>query len=329
MLRRLRPAPWVVVPIVSVLIAAGCGTGPRGPEPEGATRTVEAANGEVEVPAQPRSIAVLWRPTLSAVTELGFDPVATLGDPGADDGGLAPFLPEDHRGRPPRLISDSAREGDIDIEELANAAPDLIIGVRTQSGAQADLLPRLEEIAPTVLLEWTGSGSWRDHLTGVAEVLDAGEQAEQVRTDYEAALQEARAEITDVEDTTVSLIRLQSESEIRFETSRSFPGQVIADLGFPRPESLQEGTGGTDYVAESYENLIRGDGDVVFVFPGSGYADAPGTFDGPLWSQLRAVREERIFAVDYDEWGAASHSGAHRIIDDVRAAFNGDLPPAV
>ncbi len=320
---------------LTALTLSGCTAAPppSPPRQDGPTRTVQAANGEVEIPATPERVAVLWRPTLAAATLLGHDVAATMGAPGAPEQGLAPFLPPGADGDALMLVTNSPAEDDIRLEALANAAPDLIIGVRTQSGAQAQMLPSLEAIAPTVLLEWEGTGSWRDHLHQVAAVLDASEQAEQAAAEYEAALQQAREQITaagvDPAATEVSLVRLQSRSEIRLETPASFPGQVVQDLGLPRPRGQRRAEGRTDFIPLGHEHLERADGDAVFVLAGSGYPDAPRTFSQGVWSNLQAVRQERVYRMDHDVWGAANHHAAHRIVQDVTAALSGRTEPAV
>ncbi|MDS1269164.1 ABC transporter substrate-binding protein [Lipingzhangella sp. LS1_29] len=260
-----------------------------------------------------------------------------MGDPGAEDGGLTPFLPPEATDVADEvtIVSNSLAEEDLNLEELAATTPDLILGVATENGTQAERVDELNEIAPTVLLEWSGTESWRDHLTEVAEVLDAHERAEQVTTDYRDAVDDAREAVRDTigpaEDTQVSLVRLQSDSEIRFETPASFPGQIMADVGFDRPQSqLQDqAEGGTDFVSESYENLEDGDGDLVFVFASGGYTDAPEIFDDQMWAHLDAVADGRLYAVDFDHWGAASYPAAHRVLDDLTAAVSGELDPAV
>ncbi|MEU3306100.1 iron-siderophore ABC transporter substrate-binding protein [Nocardiopsis sp. NPDC006832] len=325
------------LPLVGVLALTGCGpgsdeTGSRDSE-GGDTRTVEGANGQVEIPAEPERVAVLWRPTLAAVTGLGHEVVGTMGTPGSADQGLAPFLPADVDGGGLTLVTNSPVEDDVNIEELATAEPDLIIGVDTPMGSQAQMLDSLEAIAPTVLLEWEGTGSWRGHLEEVAEVLDAREAAEEALGAYDSAIEEARARIEEAgvepAGTEVSLVRLQDQTEIRLETPASFPGQVIDDLGFARPETQLEAEGETDFISRSYENLEQGDGDVVFVMAGSGFAEAPDTFTDGVWSNLDAVRKEQVYRVDHDFWGAANHHGAHRIVEDVTAALTGERDPAV
>ncbi|MFL1430086.1 MULTISPECIES: iron-siderophore ABC transporter substrate-binding protein [unclassified Nocardiopsis] len=319
--------------LVLALGVTGCTATEPAPTPEGAdTRTVEGANGTVEVPADPQRIAVLWRPTLAAVTLLGHHPVATMGTPGAPDQGLDPFLPQDIEGGLMNLVTNSPAEDDINIEALALADPDLIIGVSTQVGAQDAIETELSAIAPTVLLEWEGTGSWRTHLHDVAAVLGREADAEQADADYDAAVEEARAAIEEAgvdPGTEVSLVRLQSGTEVRLETAASFPGQIIDDLGLARPEGQVEPEGDTDFIPLSYENLDRGDGDVVFVLAGSGFPDAPDTFSDGVWSDLNAVRGGQVFKFDYDVWGASNLHAAHRIVAEAAEALTGGAEPAL
>ena len=325
-----------VLTLVGTLVLAGCGADSTPDETgtaDGGTRTVEAVNGSVQIPDSPERIAVLWRPTLAAVTGLGHEVVATMGTPGSPDQGLAPFLPQDVDGGSLTLATNSPAEDDVNIEALATAEPDLIIGVQTQMGGQAQMLDTLEQIAPTVLLEWEGTGSWRGHLEEVAQVLDAQDRAQEALAAYEDAVEGAREEIAeagvDPASTEVSLVRLQDSSEIRLETPESFPGQIVDDLGLARPDTQSEAEGETDFIPHSYENLEQGDGDVLFVLAGSGYPDAPQTFGEGVWASLNAAQDEQVYRVDHDFWGAANYHSAHRIIDDVRAALTGEVDPAL
>ncbi|WP_017609973.1 iron-siderophore ABC transporter substrate-binding protein [Nocardiopsis xinjiangensis] len=330
--RDYRSVPTLVLGLA--LLATGCSADGEGHgSPEGGSRTVEGTNGSVEIPAEPENVAVLWRPTLAAATRLGHDVAATMGTPGESGQGLEPFLPPEAEGDELDVVTNSPSEEDINIEELANAAPDLIIGVQTQTGTQAEMLQDLEQIAPTVLLEWQGTGSWREHLEEVAEVLDEHERAEEAVAEYEDAVEQAREELsgagTDPAETELSLVRLQDESEIRLETSASFPGQVVEDLGFARPDDQLDPEGGTDFVPRSYENLDSADGDAVFVLTGSGYPEAPESFSEGIWANLSAVQEEQVFHGDHDVWGAASYYAAHHIVEEVTAALTGETGPAV
>ena len=175
-------------------------------------------------------------------------------------------------------------------------------------------------------------GALKDQAAPNAEVF-VSSGAEEAVAAYDAAVEQARADLAeagvDPAGTGLSLVRLQSDTEIRLETPESFPGQVIEDLGFARPAAQLRGEGGTDFVPHSYENLDRADGDAVFVLAGSGYPDAPDTFSDGLWADLDAGGNGRLYRVDYDLWGSANLHGAHRIVEDVTAALTGRTDPAV
>ncbi|GAB3494658.1 ABC transporter substrate-binding protein [Nocardiopsis coralliicola] len=328
----LRRAAVLACALLPAAALGACTSGTADPDAEGEVRTVEGANGAVDVPAAPERVAVLWRPTLSAAVRLGAEVVGTAGEPGGD-GGLAPFLPEDADPSAYPVVSASAAEDEIDLELVGAARPDVIIGVQTESGAQADLLPELEAIAPTVLLEWTGTQSWRGHLAEVAEVLGTEEEAAEAEEEYTGAVAAAQERIEESgsapSETELSLLRLQSAQEIRIETPDSFSGGIADDIGLARPDGHAKPEGGPDFITESYENLERADADAVVAMSGSGYPDAPDTFTGGVWDQLGAVQDDRIYAADYDVWGASNHYAALRVADELAAIAAGDAEPAV
>ncbi|RCV56528.1 iron-siderophore ABC transporter substrate-binding protein [Marinitenerispora sediminis] len=325
----LRPVAWPSALLVLALVLSGCGSaGDAGGTPA-ETRTVQVSSGTVEVPADPERVAVLWRPGLAAVTELGVVPVATLGDPARGDSGLAPYLPESVPAEALTVVSNTPQEHDVNMERLAATRPDLIIGVDSTAAAQAQLRGQLEEIAPTVLLDWPGPTAWRQYLGDVAAVLGMPGEGERALRDYAERVAAARERLGDTSGVEVSLVRLQSDSEVRFETTTSFPGEILDELGFARPKSQRGTEPDEPFVSESYERLAEADADVVFVFANQDYEDAPTAFGDGVWANISAVREDQVFAVDYDYWGAASLFGAERVLDDVVAAMEGDLRPAV
>lgn len=326
---RALPLGFSAALLAVALLTAGCGTGPGGAQDGASTRTAEIRGGSVEVPTDPKRIAVLWRPGVAAVTGLGEEPVAAIGDPGRDDLSLTPYLPEDYPVDEITLVTNSPQEHDVNIEELAAAAPDLIIGADTTAGTQAELRPKLEEIAPTALIRWTGPTEWRDYITDVGAVLGKEDGAKAMLADYDGELAATKAAIGDPGDVSVSLLRLQSENEVRFETRASFPGEILKELGFARPKSQRGDDADQPFVPKSYENLAEGDADMVFVFHNQEYEDAPTRFDDGLWQNLDAVRNKKIYSVDYEYWGSAGYYGAVRVLDDISSAVDGELEPAV
>jgi iron complex transport system substrate-binding protein len=110
-----------------VLLTTACGQDRAPAGDSGQTRTVQHVMGSTAVPAQPQRVAVLWRPTLAAVVELGGHPVAAMGEAAAPDKGLTPFLPAGYQVGDLAIVA-SSRE--VNFEQLAAARPDLILATK-------------------------------------------------------------------------------------------------------------------------------------------------------------------------------------------------------
>ncbi|MBM7784945.1 iron-siderophore ABC transporter substrate-binding protein [Tenggerimyces flavus] len=313
-----------------VLAAAGCSSGGGAEAEPGATttgsetRTVKGTNGDVEVPTDPKKIVALWRPTMSALVQLGHRPVGAIGDPGTADHGWAPYLPDGDDPSTIQLISASSSPEDVNLEQLQKLDPDLIIGTATSNEEQQALLPKLSQIAPTVLVEWTGTGSWRNHLTDVAEVVGAEDTAQEIVADYDKRVNDVKTAVGDPGAIEVSVIRVQRDDELRFETVASFPGQILGDVGFKRPANQQQPAGDKDFLSVSPERLLDADAPVVFVLPNADNgqtAQKNAALNNPLWKNLQAVKANKAFTVDYAYWGASNYYGAYRILDDVKKSL--------
>lgn len=308
--------------LLIALLVAAC-SGKRNVSADAKTRTISVDGSTVSVPEKPKRIVVLWPPTLAAVTELGFHPVGTVAVKN-----LAPYLPAGYPTVSLTPVSNTSAPDDINLEKVSALKPDLIIGVATGNKKQTAIAGDLRKIATTVILDWTGSRSWRQHFTDVATVLGAQDKASRVVTDYQNRIKQAKRQLHRTASTTVSVVRIQSPSELRFETPASFPGAVVGDLGFARPQAQLTPDKGKDFRSESPERLDDADGDLLFVLPDRDNSGSAGVVQhSPLWKTLAAVQRKRAFAVDYDYWGATDYFGAFRIIDDVVTAASGKLQP--
>lgn len=316
------------VPLPGGPDAGGAATTPT-PEP---TRTVTGASGEVEIPARPERIVALWPSTLAAVVQLGFDPVGAVGDPQVHDGGLAAYAPEEY---PLEGVTVVASPTDLNVRQVADLEPDLIIGI--DAAEQARHQTELSEIAPTVLLPWAGPESWQDHFAAVAALFgdEAQAAAEQVAADYRGRVEELRETLgSRAAQVEVSLMRLETPEEVLLGTSRSFSGSVIADLGLEQPPAQQPRNPNNAYLSAGHAQLVpTADGDVIFMMhddsEGQAEEAVAAATGSPEWQQLSAVQRDRDVSVDYEHWGAPSYVAAHRILDDVEAAFTGGQPDPV
>lgn len=319
-MRRLAVPLALAAALLAVLTACGddepaAGTGDQ------ATHTVVHAQGEAEVPDDPQRIAVLWRPTLSALTDLGFEPIAATAE--TEDGSdLATYLPDDFPAEDLEIVGAT---NEPDIEALAVADPDLIIGVDVAGLSEA--YDDLSQIAPTVSLTWEGTGSWRSHVTELADALGVPERAEEVVAEYDAHVDEVRDAVGDPGAVEVSLVRVQAADVLRLETPASFPGQVLDDVGFARPAGQLEPDPDRDFIEISLELIPEVDGDVVFVLANGENTGARETItSSALWQNLPAAQAGAVVDADYTVWGSSTYRGAHAILDDLEAALGSGTP---
>lgn len=274
------------------------------------TRVIDHQEGETEVPAEPERVVSLWAPTFSAMLALEEEPVAYAHNSEPLEGIEYP------EGFDIDSLEHVGHSVELDFEEIAAVGPDLIIG----TSVHEEMYDQLSEIAPTVILEWEGTGAWKQHLDDVAEVLAAEEAAEEVTAEYEARVEEVAEAVGEPEEIETSVVRFHAE-ELRLEVLNSFPGMILEDVGLARPE-IQDVEEDGGFLPVSLENLPEADGDALFVYT---IADAeeenPDLLaeaeSSPLWENLEAVQNDAVYAVDYDQWLAANYIGAHGILDDL------------
>lgn len=327
--RRVLTVLSVVFPFV---LLAGCAaTDEPGDEPnhieQPATiadpgRPVRVSNGEIIIPTEPEAIAVLWRPTLSALIHLGREPVATVGVPEAPDRGIAAYVPADYDVDSVEVVSSSPSPSDLDLEALREIGPDLIIGTDAEGLVEVDVLAELSSIAPTILLESGQGASWRRHLSRVAEVLRVPSEATTLLQDYDARVAEVRAGIGDPEQLTVSVLTAYGADEIRVEPPTSFAGQIVADLGFAHRERRDRAS--DEPVSIAPDQLGDVTADVVFVLANTARGqtiDDNVVVNAPAWDELRAAANNGAFVFDYAYWGANNYDAAMRVLTDIESSL--------
>lgn len=269
-------------------------------------RTIQHALGETCVPLQPQRLIVLGVPTLGDALALGVLPIASIvyfDDP------------------PPYLVNFLSsvqilgREEQPNLEKILALQPDLIIGMRYATEAIYD---RLTQIAPTVVDDWEGYPSWRDHFNFVATVLNKTEAAQQVWANYQqriAALQTALGDrLPDLE---ISFVHICCGT-IDIDLSNSFNGSILTDVGFRRPEAQAAPIAG-GITSLSTERLMDIESDVLFIATDgeSSVQKMAELQRNPLWQSLRAVQQDRVYPVNYPTWRGGNPLAAHAVLDDL------------
>jgi iron complex transport system substrate-binding protein len=318
---------------LAALTLAGCGAPAQEPvaPTTGATagsafpRSINHAKGTTELSAAPQRIVALDNSYTDAVLLLEAELVGYIDyrKPGLPD-----YLGSDRATYAADAISVGALS-EPSLEQVAALEPDLIVSATVRHDT---LYPQLSGIAPTVFSETTGP-TWKENVLLLAQALGKEDLAEEKIAAYEARAQAIGAEINDKHgDPTISIVRFAGEPTARLYRSTSFSGVVLEDAGLARPESQGPDPANPTNImnAISPEQIDLAEADVIFVTtyedPSSDRAqavrEAAAPFlDNPLWDRLEGRKVE---VLDELWMTPVSIQGAHKILDDLAAAFDVD-----
>ncbi|MFP4311905.1 MAG: ABC transporter substrate-binding protein [Nitriliruptoraceae bacterium] len=282
-----------------------------------ATRTIEHALGTAEVPADPQRVVDMgnvFHFEVAQIVGLTDRIIATTGD-----------VPQtyDYVEFPDDLLDIGVQE--YDLEAIAAADPDLIIGLDVRIG---DLYDQLEQIAPTVAVGFETSADFLATGRAYADALGGEDAVAAYDTAVEDYLDRAtgigeRIQAGDAPD--VAIMRASTEFQ-RYELPGIFSGKILyEDVSLPVPEGLQEAAeAGEATLAFSDEQLGSiADPDHLFVYQGVGVdavqqsqATIETLSENPLWDSLTAVQEDQVYSV-----GGHFFSGgvlaANLVLDDL------------
>jgi iron complex transport system substrate-binding protein len=270
-------------------------------------RTIDHVAGETCVPSSPQRLVALSVPTMADALAVGVKPVGTIlyfDEP-------PPYLKGKLDG-----IEPVGTNNQPNLEKILTLNPDLIIGFQYVAES---VYGQLSQIAPTVLDDWKGYPSWKDHFNFVAEVLGKTEEAERVWAHYDRRIQELRAALDDSDrDTEVSIVRVCC-GNLATDVKNSFIGTILNDVGFSRPPAQDiEVENGLVFLSE--ELIADMNGDIIFVIVDKD-EDSQKVFEQlqqkPLWNQLKAVQQGQVYPVNLPTWRGGNPLAADAVIDDL------------
>ncbi|MEM9037149.1 MAG: ABC transporter substrate-binding protein [Actinomycetota bacterium] len=288
--------------------------------------TLPQFNGEVTISTEPQAVFTLDEWTLDLVTSLGVQPIgATTFSP-----------PMEYLTGPLVDATDiTVLAGELPVEAIAAASPDLIVEAWGFQSLQLELEPTLNEIAPTVtpVSELAGD-EWRVALRHVAAALGRSDEAEALIGETEETVADVRAAHPELDGAAVTLMRWNPESgdsayalvagddPIRLALSENF-GFVSPE---PQLEALANGEadefGTLSYSIERFDFAGQG-ADVVIMSVTGG--DPTPVLENPLWAAQEFVTEGRVVYISEDTifaLAAPSPRAISYVIDTV-------IPPTV
>jgi iron complex transport system substrate-binding protein len=253
------------------------------------THIFSAANGAVEVPENPRRIVVLAPNYAGHLLALGIVPVGipefTFGNP---------YL----KGKLEGVANlGSSAPTEPDVEQVLQLKPDLIIALTVIKN-----LEQLKKIAPVVTFESTKNN--KELLLDLGKLINREDQARAWLGRWEQQINRYKSQIEAVAQGRTFSIMYPSEKGIYMFREGYGRGTEIlyGDFGLPMPakaaQTFEPGKGFSLISLESLPDLV---GDVIFVSPWLGNAAGAETvYNSPIWKGLPAVKEGRVYHVDYD-----------------------------
>ena len=312
---RPNPLPFKLLAIfLCMLMLAGCGANQQGgatpaakTEPAPAAqatapasekqdvRVVKHAMGETEIKGTPQKVVTLYQGATDAALALGVKPV------GAVEAWIEKpwynYIKDKMEG-----VTNLGSENQPNLEQIVALKPDLIIASKTR---HEKIAQQLSAIAPTVMTEEVHF--WKDSLDLSAEALNKQEEKQKFLKEWEQKVADFRSKMGDKLKLEAGIVDFRVDHARIVYTG--FSALVLEELGIARPASQR----GEDWGVQltSKENIPQMDADIIFDQTSTSRND--GRLDlrkewseHPLWKNLKAVKNNRVFEVDTAVWNNGS-----------------------
>jgi len=271
-------------------------------------KTVKHLWGETPIESIPRKTVALDFYIVDTLVSLGVQPA---GIAGSGDTRVPDYI-KDQVG----TFTDVGERKEPNLEVIRSLEPDLIIA----NPERAKLIQgELEKIAPTIALSDRSYQTILDNVDLLADVFGNPDQAKKVRADLEAKIKQAKEKI----GTSSSVLVVGVfEDDMSVWVKNSFIASLMTDIGlnyvFDGEKAKTEGN--ADIAKMTVERLAELNPDVLFLY-GDGIAKLK---ENPLFNQLKAAKENRVYEVDRDLWSRSRGPiAAGLIVDEAAALLNG------
>ena len=295
-------------------LLAGCSSDDDGASADEATPssesafpvTIEHAYGSTEIPEEPERVVSLGYTEQDAILAFGVVPVAVRYAFGPEDDVFFPWADEAAGDADPEILP----RAEVDAEQIAALQPDLIMAVT--AGLTEEEYATLSEIAPTVVQpeEYIAFGTpWQEQTRITGQALGQPDRAEELVSDVEAQIEQARADHPEFEGRTVTLSGPAYEGEYPFHTSDDTRTRFFLDLGMTVDPALDASADSEFYGTVSREEARMLEADVI-VFQSGSETERAGIEGDPVLSGLTTVGEGRSVFIEGDDYAALQFASA-------------------
>lgn len=277
--------------IISILLVlAGCGSNQDSSKENLDNKqkvTVQHELGKTSIPKNPKKIVVLELSFVDALQGLGMKPIGIADDNKTD-------MIEKLVGDKIDYTSVGTRQ-QPNLEVISSLQPDLIIADYQR---HKEIYKDLEQIAPTIELESRESTYEEnvDSFKTIAKAVGKEKQANQRLDEHEKNIAKLKNELKQEKDQTV-LPAVVRDTSFQAHTSSSFDGEFLEKLGLKNAVQNKEA-----YAEMNLEQLSDINPDILILANNEGKLLTDEWKGNPLWKNLRAVKNDKVFVVDRDLW---------------------------
>lgn len=304
---------WLLAVLVCLAgIAVGCGreeasSGGKTPntaateekanlpkQKEAATRTAVSAWGEVEVPVQPKRVALTYHDDIDHFVALGVTPVAVpTYERSGNSNGYLPYLTEAMKGV--EKIGNAPS-----LEAILSADPDLIVA----GYHHRDLKEQLNRIAPTLYFEW--QVDWRKTHLEMGKALGLEAKAQANIDAFNAETQKTKDALKlVVGNDPVAFIRVRQKQLEVYGASGTgaFPSFILYELlGLTPVEEAPKDNWGAPVSLEHFAGM-KAEHIFLYVLENDDDAGlAKELLSNPLYRQVPAIQKNRVYMVQSFPW---------------------------
>ncbi|NJK48398.1 iron-siderophore ABC transporter substrate-binding protein [Candidatus Gracilibacteria bacterium] len=276
-------------------------------------RVIQRKFGETCVPLKPQCIIALDpRITLDPLIALGIKPIGFASYNGNGKEVLLGISSDE--------VSGAKNVGNVDrpsLEKILMLKPDLILSIDYNDANQAYNL--LSAIAPTVsvptethmpAIDWGNKAYFKENLRFIAKLLGQETKAEEVLDRYQKRIEELKKRLgNQLQQIEISVI-FYGEGYIWTIAKNDTISHILTDIGL-RHKFVPYGEWNL-----SIETIDEYDTDVLFIIDVDERSPSF-YFQNPMFSSLKAVKNNRAYVVSQENWRGFGISGANKILDDL------------
>ncbi|MCC5603298.1 iron-siderophore ABC transporter substrate-binding protein [Nostoc favosum] len=201
------------------------------------------------------------------------------------------------------------------LEKILLLKPDLILYC-----CDAHLHQSLSAIAPTVAVPALYNtpdhkAYFKENLRYVAKLLGQETKAEEVLSQYQKRIEQLKKRLgSQLQQIEISVIFYNNDGFWTISNkNRDLVPAILNDIGL-RYKFLPHG--GSRYVKLSIENIGEYDADILFIVD-VGERTSSFYFQNPMFSSLKAIKNNRAYVVSQEKWDSNGIAEANRVLDDL------------